>query len=531
MAADKTQFDSRMFRSNKKHCFKTNHKPPLIKNCHYLNRLIHGLKYYTSLSIANNEIFMNFIDKYPTLLNDYTHLIDTHGNDLEHIYNQLIQDKDFGDCSIDKCIPFKTHFDQNRHAIVHSKQQPNPKTHFYVDLFNNTHHFLFHLFHIGMRTTNTAIKRQEAQSDEKNEYKCVDYVFAERRKIIENKRNKHHLKINRYSDNNNKFNINITYKNNDINTNKKETFVDVFCKYIKSQLTKIEAQAMCQFITHQQYDTDCIIYDIYANSNNSNLINNNIKNKNSDDLVTQYIHDYKLSSVSFSTGFIWFYWSWYKNGNTPLKMPTNVNDYSGYTIKQLFVKKKYQSYKQELLHHISMNEYTDSVLFKAQQYMNSDKVKELRVNKMLVGLLNYHIKQYTPITIKHIMSIILYCDFSKYCCDFSSTFRKLQPYETLVSVKKRNQEFWWQSKLFREAVELYGSTGYNETWNDKGENGPFYSGVNTVLIVSSFCIRLCSPTSTSKHIEVSLNFAKRDGIILQLNNNGHGLAFMLPFFN
>ena len=37
-------------------------------------------------------------------------------------------------------------------------------------------------------------------------------------------------------------------------------------------------------------------------------------------------------------------------------------------------------------------------------------------------------------------------------------FRKLRWYETMESVKKKS-EFWFQSKLFRESVEIFGSYG------------------------------------------------------------------------
>eukprot|EP01084_Bolivina_argentea_P062098 113551_1 len=46
-----------------------------------------------------------------------------------------------------------------------------------------------------------------------------------------------------------------------------------------------------------------------------------------------------------------------------------------------------------------------------------------------------------------------------------------------------------------------------------------------------FCIRMCSPTSISRNIGVSMNFATRDGIIIQLNNNGHEVAAAVPLFD
>ena len=69
----------------------------------------------------------------------------------------------------------------------------------------------------------------------------------------------------------------------------------------------------------------------------------------------------------------------------------------------------------------------------------------------------------------------------------------------------------------------YGTSG-------RRERGPFFSGVNCVLPITDFQIRLYSPTSTSKHIEVSLNFATRSGMIITFSNEEHHAKFF-PFFD
>ena len=98
-----------------------------------------------------------------------------------------------------------------------------------------------------------------------------------------------------------------------------------------------------------------------------------------------------------------------------------------------------------------------------------------------------------PITTEHLMSIIAYCDMDSYSTRFSATFRKIKPEETFQSVKQRNAEYWWQSKLLKELVMCYGSQGVIDTanlqsrfgkmsgfmkskiqrLNDNAESGPF----------------------------------------------------------
>eukprot|EP01084_Bolivina_argentea_P101403 181814_1 len=45
----------------------------------------------------------------------------------------------------------------------------------------------------------------------------------------------------------------------------------------------------------------------------------------------------------------------------------------------------------------------------------------------------------------------------------------------------------------------------------------------------SFAIALKAPCSTSKQIQVSLNFAKTNGMIMELQNDGYGVY--VPFFD
>ncbi len=67
-------------------------------------------------------------------------------------------------------------------------------------------------------------------------------------------------------------------------------------------------------------------------------------------MCTLSLYNKIVSSISFSTGITWFYWAWYKNrDNIPAIIPSNINDYGGYDIKKIFVEKKYENYKQEIL--------------------------------------------------------------------------------------------------------------------------------------------------------------------------------------
>ncbi len=101
--------------------------------------------------------------------------------------------------------------------------------------------------------------------------------------------------------------------------------------------------------------------------------------------------------------------------------------------------------------------------------------------------------------------------------------RKCKKYENIENIKKRNSKYYYFSKLLREVVECYGqcSMGDHDYFTDEPINtlvGPYYCGMNCILNMGSFSIRLYSPVSTSMQIEVAMKFGGPNGIILQFNN-------------
>ena len=56
------------------------------------------------------------------------------------------------------------------------------------------------------------------------------------------------------------------------------------------------------------------------------------------------------------------------------------------------------------------------------------------------------------------------------------------------------------------------------SWCD--ETGQFFTGMSQIMTFPSFNIKLNSPTSTSRHLEVALHFSDEDGVVVRFNNNG-----------
>ena len=161
---------------------------------------------------------------------------------------------------------------------------------------------------------------------------------------------------------------------------------------------------------------------------------------------------------------------------------------------------------------INIIKFKQLIMIKAKNYINTALVRSMKYDSSeYYDPVGYGILDGTPLGIDNLLSIILYADTTALSSEFSSTFRKMAKYETLSMTKSRNSKYWWWSKILRETVELYGERAW------KMEASAFYTGMGIVLSMPSFVIRLCSPTSTSIHLEVALKFSGESGIILQLN--------------
>ena len=151
-------------------------------------------------------------------------------------------------------------------------------------------------------------------------------------------------------------------------------------------------------------------------------------------------------------------------------------------------------------------------MIKAHQYIITKYAKSITSDTYRTPQ-HYGIDQGSPLTIDNLLSIILYTDTTRLSSDFSGSFRKMHEYDTLSSIKKRNSKYWFWSKTLRETVELYAPI----IKFTKEET--FYTGISIAMNIPSFSIRLCSPTSTSVHIEVAVTFSGQTGLILQLSAN------------
>ena len=536
----------------------------IIHSYSYIKRLLQALQYYESLNISSNKddqtkLVQFACNTYPSLIDDFTRIVTTHTNDIDDIYNCMINELQFNPCNIKNCS-FSARHNRNREKATNTSN--DKQFEFYKDLFDTIHCYLSHGQDFGLRINKQQRAKLQSFCDEahnRNNIKldnCIDPSFAKMRNMIyETRQNLQDLNQSDRFENTSKFTVNST---NDTTNSQNTLFMDGLIKYMtnhSSSTTKTIARIQ-QFINNEEYDTDAMAQDM------DDITNSNICTFIEDEFLYNSMRSYTQScncmtyfflyiyifissmamlflvllarGISFSIGFIFYYWDYYKH--PPSKelhdLHDNVNDHSGYTPQQLYIAAKYNSIKEEILNNticpLSLQQF-EICTTKCDKYMLAEKTKYTTTVEWVENHLHYGISKGSSIQYNHLLSLILYCDNTQLCTQFSSTFRKLKPYEDIESVKNRNKEFACWSKLLREAVQYYGSMGWDyrfdrdKKWNIERNRvqGPFYCGMSCVLAIPEYNIRLCSPTSTSKKIEVATRFGGEEGIIIQLNTNGY----------
>lgn len=184
----------------RQHCYLNDNlllRQDLISNCASLQRIA---------NIADSkDIAMDNIDQF---LNDYIHIICQHDNvyDLKQIKRELIDKYNHKQCDISNCPHFNAHFrrdEQKRNETNDQELTDYTKSLFYKEHLNQLHCFLFHLFDISLRTDIDFNPKYDETVD--NQY--FDYRFKRMRDLILTKRGKYLGDVDRYTNENSKYNL------------------------------------------------------------------------------------------------------------------------------------------------------------------------------------------------------------------------------------------------------------------------------------------------------------------------------------
>lgn len=300
------------------------------------------------------------------------------------------------------------------------------------------------------------------------------------------------------------------------------------------------------FLIEQEVDTDCIEDDVevFEEENYSNLFEFLGGVNEAFHSVRDFLRHQRIMSTTFATGYSLFYWEWYRTATEKDVTASRLDlDYElrGHTVQELSVDAHFKDIKEEVFATglVSPEDFEDLVVQKAMNILKCSECRKLRSNHYGGGFgwdpWNFGISRNIPVSLRHIISLILYTDFTELCTLFSKSMRKHKWNDKLKDIKKRNSKFYHFSKSLRELVTYFGSNGGGYFADDSQKmngkvTGPFFSGVSVVLNLSRFTIGFHLPTSTSKTKEIAWRFAGEEGMVIRIGN-GPRLSRIQPLFN
>eukprot|EP01084_Bolivina_argentea_P129335 228429_1 len=486
-----TETDSELF------CITPNPCISIQNGCIQLKRMINALIYYSYVDVVNSnkekDQFLKFCNEtYVWLLNDYIHIIDKHDiNDIDYMKQSCHLFKKFefiSDCNVNNCLLLSRHYrDRNNDNIEESKYDSNELI-FHRDLMDSMHTYLIHLYDIGMRVKINEYKCKQ-YANNKNDNKWVDYSYAFISQTIKHKQNKLRIigQFNRRITQK-KFTIHSS-KHCDVKENDNVLLTDDLLSFLEERPSLFKVtQVFRKMLITEEFDSDAIKDDM-------NNVQSNLKQSLGNELqfiqIKEHIYQLQLHQYTIAVGYRFEYESevFFPDATVPLKYITFKHEILN---NQMFSLK---------LHQLKLS------IIKTLKYIQSEKVKQMKHN----------FDKKSSISFNHLLSICLYCDWTELSTSFSSTFRKHKPLESLSAVVKRNQEFYHFSKWFTDTIQNFGSvTGL--LLEQRAIDGPFFCGMDHMMVIPQFYITLSVPTSTSKSIEVAEGFGGDHGVIVQLNN-------------
>merc|ERR1712228_649656 len=322
------------------------------------------------------------------LLEDYAHLIAEHDKDLYAINNALTA------CSIATCSFSSRHHRINNEQVEEIK---DGKLRFYAETMDSLHYHLLHLFDTGMRSINEY--KDENDNDEKNENdRFYDAKFAQMIERVNGKRS-HTQKFERFRVSKNKFNLVEIEDQN-------KTFLDEMIAYLWTVgVDSTDTFILSQFLKKEQFDTDSVQMDIDLNKAN---IFKQIKNEKAMECIKKFIKTIKSQKRTFSIGHRFYYWPKYKKMKTlPMirLVASHINDHGGYEVSELYVDRKYENYKEEIMNYanITMANYTKTMA-KAKELIQTKNVKAMKAIVNLSAPQCYEIAKDTLLSIWNLIS-------------------------------------------------------------------------------------------------------------------------------
>eukprot|EP01083_Nonionella_stella_P204280 744816_1 len=208
-------------------------------------------------------------------------------------------------------------------------------------------------------------------------------------------------------------------------------------------------------------------------------------------------------------------------------------------LKQWYVKPKWKTLKEEQISNsydgFDIEQWIE-LYEKAKDFRKTRRIKQECKFKDYGDAITSHRnkkrKAKDTMSIQHLISIMLYCNFDQLQGVFSASYRKDKKESNQDLINKHSE--WHQlGKYLREVVEVFGTKisteekrlrklggrGRGDFCLDKSGKLKFYHGINQEMVFVSTSAKICGPLSISSEPFVAVNFAGAEGLLLELSGS------------
>eukprot|EP01084_Bolivina_argentea_P085805 155090_1 len=319
------------------------------------------------------------------------------------------------------------------------------------------------------------------------------------------------------------------------------------------KMTENEKRIICDNYICSDHQDDDDDYVIFRTMNVLPLKRNKFKN-------VKWLQRLNLSNPKFKTettndslpiqeeyqyGYAFHYWKRYQNESgtvdevqnkfdlftsqfstvyNPVRHINSTEQYVQYGISTQFmwyINNKYNTFKEELLcNEICTIPHTNwtQLIQKAGRYLGTDVVTRIKCPRQKSAAF-YEMNYGDLMQKKHLIAMMLYCNYDKLQRKLSETYRKVNVHESDEHLKQRHSNYYFWGRFLRECVDCFGMKINRNSQSDKiilSDKMILFHGINQSFTFRSMFANIKAPFSTTTDYLVALNFCANKGMILEL---------------
>eukprot|EP01083_Nonionella_stella_P004799 13992_1 len=158
------------------------------------------------------------------------------------------------------------------------------------------------------------------------------------------------------------------------------------------------------------------------------------------------------------------------------------------------------------------------------------KAKEIHSENSLIMLstaddFNFGIERWQPISISHILSIIIHTEEPHYSRAFTRSCVELNRTDSEITIQHHCNNFYWFGRYIFECVQYFGEI------LDDHQNEATKQGLSQRFKFDSFAAPINFPRSTTKSMDMALHYTEKKGSVLEWIPKYHGVLNATKFIN